>query len=97
MTDGTKGLMYDGIKRFYKIERGEGDTCMVSFFNAKMLTTIKGETDWDVLEYSMPVQWYDGLEENIRHNYIAWLAHAKAYCMARSAFETALAAINAPE
>ncbi|MDL2318181.1 hypothetical protein LJC74_03680 [Eubacteriales bacterium OttesenSCG-928-A19] len=78
--------------QFYHIERHDDGTCTVSFFDAaQKLTTEDGISDWDADTFDMPVVWFDGLEENIREHYMVWLAHARAYCAQRAAFERALA------
>lgn len=82
------------MNRHYHIERGEDDICTVSFFDsASKETTPDGLSDWDADIYDMPVPWSDGLEENIRHNFTAWLTHARAYCLQRKAMERAMATI----
>ena len=79
--------MTDGAKSFYHIERHEDGTATVSFFDA-----VAGSED--ITEYSMPVVWFDGLEGNIREHFRAWVAHTKAYCEQKAAFERALALLR---
>lgn len=45
--------------------------------------------------YTLPTRYYPGIEEDVRHNYYAWRAHAFAYNRERLRLNNAVNAINA--
>lgn len=49
----------------------------------------------DGASYTLPTRYYPGIEEDVRHNYYAWRAHAVAYSRERSRLDNALNALNA--
>lgn len=46
---------------------------------------------------TLPTRYYPGIEEDVRHNFYAWRAHAVAYCRERSRIDNALNALTAVE
>lgn len=51
----------------------------------------------DGAAYTMPTRYYPGIEEDVRHNYYAWRAHAVAYCRERCRLDNALNALSSVE
>ena len=51
----------------------------------------------DGAAYTLPTRYYPGIEEDVRHNYYAWRAHAVAYCRQRAILDNVLNALTAVE
>lgn len=51
----------------------------------------------DGTAYTLPTRYYPGIEEDVRHNFYAWRAHAVAYCRERAMLDNALNTLTAVE
>ena len=51
----------------------------------------------DGAAYTLPTRYYPGIEEDVRHNFYAWRAHAVAYCRERAILDDALNNLSAVE
>ena len=51
----------------------------------------------DGAAYTLPTLYYPDIEEDVRHNYYAWRAHAVAYCRQRAILDNVLNTLTAVE
>ena len=87
----------DAPKAHYSIDIDEEDeryAVLTIVDNLNVHTTEDGLREYDYDVYCLPgILLYDGLEENIHANHLAWLAHARAFTLEKEKIHNAIDAL----
>lgn len=78
----------------FDISERRGNLCTVRFYlDVTIYDTESGE-EYDMKECSLTALYFDGIEENIRRNFSAWVAHALSFEQERRHLRAAAAALE---